>query len=155
MGFALPGVNAPPRPPYPTGGRPATAEFARTPCDSPAPHGRGIIGTSLTTKNMDYSEYRRKLSAKGTAAMMRKKAEGEWTHRAPFGWRNARDAEGRAVLEVEPSEMRTVLRAMEMRAEGMSVREIAMRLAEQGRRSRDGRRFSAASVWRIVNQGSA
>lgn len=63
--------------------------------------------------------------------MMQKKAEGEWMHQAPFGYRNTRDAEGRAVLELDPSEARYILKAWELKENGVSVRKISKLLLEK------------------------
>lgn len=94
-----------------------------------------------------FAEHEREMiRARTKAALASKKARGERTGQVPFGFRLS--ADGRHV-EPDEAEQRTVARVVELREEGVSIRMIARRLEEEGRRPR-GKRWHARTVQRIL-----
>jgi DNA invertase Pin-like site-specific DNA recombinase len=93
------------------------------------------------------SEFERDLVSERTSmALAHKRANGEHTGGdAPFGWRVA---DGR--LLAHAAEQAVIARARELRADGLSLRAVAARLASEGERSRVGRTFAATQVARMV-----
>lgn len=84
------------------------------------------------------AEFERDLIAERTAsAMQYKRSKGEYTGgAAPYGWRVGADG---VRLEADPVEQATLARAVELRAEGWSLRAIGRRLEAEGRPARGGR----------------
>ncbi|MGV3615262.1 MAG: hypothetical protein ACO1SV_08005 [Fimbriimonas sp.] len=67
-------------------------------------------------------------------------------HLAPLGWRNAREGEGRSVIEPDPEIYPLVMEAVRMREEGRSVREICWAMLAKGLRSKRGNRIGAVAM---------
>ena len=91
-------------------------------------------------------------SAARSAAIARKKNEGEWMHQAPLGYRLVRDSQGRSLLELDPTMARMVVRAQTLAEDGLPVRDIATRLNKAGFRSKRGCYLSPATVWRLLKR---
>lgn len=98
-----------------------------------------------------YRKYRKELSAKGTQAMLKAKAEGAWTHKAPLGYRNSRDEQGRAILVPDPETYPTLIYIKKFHLSGMSYRSIQKELRALGLVTRNGSVISKSAVWRAIN----
>jgi DNA invertase Pin-like site-specific DNA recombinase len=81
------------------------------------------------------------------AALDLKRGRGEVIGNVPFGYRREGDK-----LVVDEREQATIARARELAGEGLSLRAIGARLAEEGHRPRKGRRWLAGSVANIVRE---
>lgn len=96
-------------------------------------HDRGFTSISALTKK----------------AMSDKRARGEHNGgRPPYGYRLL--APGSMWIVTDDHEQKVIAVALELRAAGRSLREIANALYEQGYRSRSGRPFQATQVMRMV-----
>jgi DNA invertase Pin-like site-specific DNA recombinase len=95
-----------------------------------------------------FAQYERALiSTRTKVALGQKKKRGEKLGGAlPYGQRLAADG---VHLEVDPAEAPLVARAKELRAEGLTFKAIADRLADEGHRPRSGR-WHPMTVARIV-----
>jgi len=98
--------------------------------------------------------YYQNISAKGKEVMNRKRKEGEIMHKAPLGYKNARDERGRSILVPDPETFPLVQQAKLLRAQGMSTRAIASILEDMGLTDRRGKKLSAMAVWRMTNEAS-
>jgi len=82
------------------------------------------------------------------AAMAMKRDRGQYTGgRPPYGWHLARD--GRT-LEVDPAEQTVIAEAINLRARGLSLRQVVADLDRRGMRSRQGTPLSLSAVHRMV-----
>lgn len=82
------------------------------------------------------------------AAMAMKRDRGQYTGgRPPYGWRLARD--GRT-LEVDLAEQAVIAEAINLRAGGLSLRQVVADLDRRGMRSRQGTPLSLSAVHRMV-----
>lgn len=90
---------------------------------------------------------REAIGERTSTAMQHKKARGEFIggRCAPYGYR-LRGAR----LVPNPKEQAVIERARSLRSKGMSLREVARRLANGGLLSRDGRRFEAMQIRRML-----
>lgn len=79
-------------------------------------------------------------------AMAARKAAGEAMHLAPLGFRNARDAEGRSVIEPDPETYPLVMEALAMRGRGDSIRTICRVMRQKGLRSKRGNRIGPGAM---------
>lgn len=94
-----------------------------------------------------FGQYERALIRNRTrAAMAVKKSRGELTGAAPFGQRVAEDG---VRLELHQGEAATVARVRQLRAAGLSLRDVAARLEAEGHRSRKGTPLGLTQVARI------
>lgn len=90
-----------------------------------------------------FAEYERLIvGARTKAALQSKKARGERVGHIPFGFRLAED--GVHLIE-DPAEQETIRKVEELRASGMSLRQIAAHLNENGITKREG------TPWNHVN----
>jgi site-specific DNA recombinase len=94
------------------------------------------------------SQWEREAIGERTSAAMRHMADqGAYIGGAPrFGYRLS--GEGR--LEAHEAEQAAIRAACELRAEGLSLRAVAARLAGLGFRARNGRAFAAVQIQRMV-----
>ncbi len=90
--------------------------------------------------------YYQAISAKGKEVMREKRARGEIMHKAPLGYKNARDEHGRSILIPDPETYPLVQKAKELRAQGMSIRKICVEMERLGLRSREGRAVGIGSM---------
>jgi DNA invertase Pin-like site-specific DNA recombinase len=111
------------------GDSPADA-FMRTVIDGAAQYEHGLI------------------RARTRAALAAKRARGERVGSVPFGF--AVDADGVRLVAVE-HERAAIARARELRARGLTLRAVAVRLAAEGHVSRAGRAFFAPQVARMLD----
>ena len=77
------------------------------------------------TPDMDITTFYKTISAKGKVAMAEKRAKGEVMHKAPLGYKNARDEEGRSILEIDPETQEISNLILSLYKNGRSNREIA------------------------------
>lgn len=70
---------------------------------------------------------------------------------APYGW-SVQGAGRDAALVEDPAEQAVLARVREMADAGVSLRQIAHRLGEQGVRSRTGSRFAPQQIHRMLRQ---
>jgi DNA invertase Pin-like site-specific DNA recombinase len=89
------------------------------------------------------------IRARTTAALAAKRARGERVGSVPFGF--ALHADG-VRLVANLRERATIARAHRLRARGLSLRAVAARLADEGRVSRSGGRFTAEQVARMLSR---
>lgn len=99
---------------------------------------------------MDVTTFYRTISAKGKEVMKEKKAQGEIMHKAPLGYKNARDELGRSVLVPDPATYALVLEAKQLRAEGMSIRKICDTMKKKGLRSQRGKLIGPSSMLKVL-----
>lgn len=83
------------------------------------------------------------IRARTRAALAAKKARGEMTGAAPYGWKVGED--GRSLV-VDETEQAVLVAVRELFAAGLSLRAIVRALAARGLMSRKGRSFGPASV---------
>lgn len=98
--------------------------------------------------------YYQAISAKGKEVMREKRAQGEIMHKAPLGYKNARDEHGRSILEIDPETYPLVQKAKELRTQGMSIRKICSTLNEQGKLENSSRNISSMALWRALSHGA-
>jgi site-specific DNA recombinase len=110
--------------------------------DLATPHGRAMAGVSAV-----FAALERDLIAQRTSdALAELRRQGRvWNH-APFGW--VADAEG--YLRPVPAEQDTLARIRELRAEGLSYARVAAALTEEGRPTKRGGRWAAATVHSVL-----
>lgn len=95
-----------------------------------------------------FAEYERAIIAARTrAALAVKRARGEATSHAPWGFR----AEG-GRLVADDGEQAVLARVRALRAQGLTVRAIAAELAAAGVRSRKGRPLAVSAVGELVER---
>jgi len=94
--------------------------------------------------------YYRRISAKGKEVMQQKRADGEVMHKAPLGYKNARDELGRSILIPDPETYPLVQEAKRLRAEGMSMRRLREVLSRRGLRGKYGSEISLSSLHRLL-----
>jgi DNA invertase Pin-like site-specific DNA recombinase len=100
-----------------------------------------------------FAEYERLIIKSRTkAALSVKKSRGERTGTVPYGWVLGQDG---VRLEPVAQEQAVIARARELRADGMSLRWIALALALEGKLSRAGVAFQATQVARMIEQDRA
>ncbi len=95
-----------------------------------------------------FAQYERAIiRARTRAALQVKRSRGEYTGgRVPYGHRLSDDG---VTLMEEPSESELVRSACELRSQGLSLRQVAARLAERGFLSRTGRVLDPRQVSRL------
>ncbi len=84
-------------------------------------------------------------------ALQRKRARGECTGNAPYGYRVGPD--GVSLIE-DDSEQTVILTVRELRAAGLSFRKVAEQLESRGFLSRTGRRLTHRAIANIVKSAS-
>lgn len=87
------------------------------------------------------------IRARTKAALQAKKARGERVGTVPYGYRLVHDG---VYIIRDPDEQDVIARAKTLSAEGLSVRAVAARLAEEGVVGRTGRPLSHTQVHRVV-----
>ena len=92
-------------------------------------------------------------------ALAVKKARGEMTGKAPYGYttvdgpmRQRKDGTTKPVkmLVEDPAEQATITAARALSAQGLSLRAVIAQLAKDGRLSRTGKPFTVAAMWQIL-----
>lgn len=100
-----------------------------------------------------FAEYERLvIKARTKAALGVKRARGELTGSAPFGWQRAADG---VHLDANPREQAVIARARALRAGGLSMRAVAAGLAVEGREGRTGRPLNLTQVARMLRSSPA
>ena len=90
---------------------------------------------------------REAISERVTNTLAHLKSQGCRTGSVPYGKRIAgQRADGRTILESDPTERRTQDRAHQLRAEGRSLRAIGAALTAEGHRPKRGQDWHASSV---------
>lgn len=85
-------------------------------------------------------------------ALVQVKREGVRLGAASLGWRRSKatDAEGRRLVERVEEEAMTIARIVELHREGASLRVIARTLVAEGRRTKRGGTWAAATVQKVL-----
>jgi hypothetical protein len=99
---------------------------------------------------MDITTYYKTISAKGKVVMREKRAKGEVMHKAPLGYKNARDDLGRSVLVPDPATHHLVQEAIRLHQGGMSIRKICREMEHRGLRNRRGKVLGASAMWEVL-----
>jgi DNA invertase Pin-like site-specific DNA recombinase len=110
---------------------------------------RSAAGRLVLNVLASVSQWEREaIGERTSAAMQHMRASGEYTGgRAPYGFRVVED--GR--VEAVESEQATIARARELAGGGLSLRDVAAMLADEGRTSRTGRPFAPSAVARMLD----
>ena len=110
---------------------------------------RSAAGRLVLNVLASVGQWEREAIAERTAtAMQHKASQGEYTGgQAPYGRRVGADG---ARLEAAPEEAAVRALARQLRAQGLSLREVAAALEERGICSRTGRGFAPVQVQRMV-----
>ena len=86
-----------------------------------------------------------------TMGMKAASRSGQWVHGAPVGYLNARDAEGKPTMEIDPETAPLVRKAFEMVATGIYTKaEVLRKVTALGLRNRWGRPVSSSAFDRLV-----
>jgi site-specific DNA recombinase len=88
---------------------------------------------------------RETIGERTAAALAHKKAKGERVGGVPYGYRAAG-----CTLETVPAERAVIAQARELRAAGLSLRQVCSQLAARGHLSRTGRPFAPVQVQRML-----
>lgn len=98
------------------------------------------------------AQFERTLIGKRTSAGMKhRQAQGQRMSRyPPYGWRLDPDSTGR--LAPCPAEQATIERMRVLRAEGLTLTQIAEKLNVEGFPARSGRAWLTATLWRILQR---
>lgn len=95
-----------------------------------------------------FAEYERGvIQARIKAAMRAKKTRGELVGAVPYGYQLQPN---KKTLEVNQTEAKAIIRARLLRFAGLSLREIADQLEDEGYKARNGQRFEAQQVKRML-----
>lgn len=78
-------------------------------------------------------------------------ARGGWTSKPPYGYRQHRRSDNLPTLIVHPEEAKAVVRAFELYAEGMNLKEATAKLNALGFRSPRGKKLSFQTVHNILH----
>jgi DNA invertase Pin-like site-specific DNA recombinase len=110
---------------------------------------RSAAGRLVLNVLASVGQWKREAIAERTAtAMQHKASQGEYTGgQAPYGHRVGVDG---IQLEPAPEEAAVRTLARQLRAQGLSLREVAAALEERGIRSRTGKGFAPVQVQRMV-----
>lgn len=106
---------------------------------------------NITKEDSELTLYYKTISAKGKVVMAEKRARGERMHLAPLGYKNARDEHGRSILIPDPETYLLVREAKNLRADGMSIREICKVMERKGLRSRQGKTIGPSSMFKLFS----
>jgi len=89
-------------------------------------------------------------------ALVQVRREGVRLGGSALGWSRgtSTDAKGRRVVELEPGEAATVARAVELRAEGCTMREIAATLTAEGHATKRGGTWAAGTVLKVLRRAA-
>lgn len=87
--------------------------------------------------------------------MMRRKADGEWMHQAPVGFKLVKNESGRITLEKDPDSYQMLVEAKSLQEKGLSNGQIAKILHVLGYRSKRGGKLSRTTVWRMIQRSHA
>lgn len=104
------------------------------------------------------SQWEREATSERTSiALSELKKRGVLVGGVPLGRRRTGeiDSDGRRVVVEDETEMAAVCRAVELRAEGSSLRQIARILAEEGHATKRGGRWEAMTVGRVLARAVA
>lgn len=112
-----------------------------------------LVSLSVTP-DMDITAIYKTISAKGKVVMREKPERGEVMHRAPLGYRNARDERGRSVLVPDPDTYHLVQEAIELHEAGMSIRKICAEMERQGLRNRRRSVLGPSAMWEVIASGN-
>jgi site-specific DNA recombinase len=109
---------------------------------------RSAIGKFFFTLLSALAEMERNIiSERTTAALRHKRANGERTTRhAPIGYSHLN-----GLLVLDQNEQTAILQALNLRAQGLSLREISRALFREGHRSRTNGMLSAATIAKMIS----
>jgi site-specific DNA recombinase len=123
----------------------AKLRAATQPIEDSTP-GRAIEGIFAVFNQLD-NELR---SDKVVAGMKETAARGLWPWAAPLGYRNARSADGRKIVSIDPEAGTLLQRGFELAASGVAPAEILQKLTALGLRSRKGGQLRYADMARVL-----
>ncbi|MBS1706738.1 MAG: hypothetical protein JST40_12775 [Armatimonadetes bacterium] len=106
-----------------------------------------------TPRNVDEERiraYYKAISAKGKKVMAEKRAQGEVMHKAPLGYKNARDPAGRSILVPDPETYPLVQEAKRLHRSGMSIRKICKVMEKRGLRSKRNKTIAHSAMHRAL-----
>lgn len=120
--------------------------------DTRTPGGRVFFGMLSL-----FAEFEREQTRERTrAGLVQARAEGAKLGAVGLGFRRteAVDADGRRVVEVDPTEAATVARIVELRGGGLAWRAVADALNQEGHPAKRGGRWHAAAALRIFDRAT-
>ena len=103
------------------------------------------------TPDMDIATFYKTISAKGKVVMRERRERGEVMHKAPLGYKNARDEFGRSILVPDPATHQLVQEAIRLHQAGLSIRKICAEMEQRGLRNRRGKVMGPSSMWEVLN----
>jgi DNA invertase Pin-like site-specific DNA recombinase len=115
--------------------------------DTSTAAGRMVLNLITTVSQWE----REAIGERTRTAMSHKKSRGEVVGELPFGYRLSRDG---IHIEEDPDEQRAILLVNQLKAEGLSLRQIAARLNQDKVPSR-GQRWHPTTVVRILKKQAA
>jgi DNA invertase Pin-like site-specific DNA recombinase len=116
---------------------------------------RSASGRLVLNVLTSVAQWEREATAERTReALVQVRREGVRLGAAALGWRRGEgtDPRGRRVLETIDVEADTVQRMIALRSERRSLREIAMVLEQEGRRTKRGGRWAAETVRKVLSR---
>lgn len=118
---------------------------------------RSAAGRLVLNVLTSVAQWEREACAERTReALAQLKRQGVKLGRAPLGARHceATDAAGRRVVAEDAGELVTVARMRELRAERLSLREIAATLTDEGYRTKRGGEWHASTVRAVLDRAA-
>lgn len=104
------------------------------------------------TSDMDITTFYKTISAKGKVVMRERRERGEVMHKAPLGYKNARDEQGRSILVPDPQTHHLVQQAIQLHRAGISIRKICAEMEQRGLRNRRGMVLGPSSMWEVLKE---
>lgn len=119
--------------------------------DTRTPGGRLMLNVLISV-----AQWEREVIAERTSHSLQHviREQGAKLGRAPYGWTrtNEIDQHGRRILVEVPEEQATLARAIELRGEGLTWRDVAAALTTEGHKTKRGGRWLDNTVRRIVQR---
>ncbi len=119
---------------------------------------RSAAGRLVLNVLVSVSQWERETAGERTRdALAHLRAQGVRMGAAGLGWRytDNLDDDGHRIAEAVESEAATIDRILDLTDQGLSVRKIASQLEAEGRPTKNGGRWHATTVQRIVARGRA
>jgi len=114
--------------------------------DTSSPTGRAMIGMLSVFAQLERDTITERLSS---GRIQKAKGGGYSGGGAAIGYSNERNSK---VLAVDADKTGAVIRAFELKAEGLSLQQIADRLNAEGHTTKQGARFAPTQVMRILRR---
>ena len=119
---------------------------------------RSASGRLILNVLMSVAQWEREACAERTRdALAQLRADGVRLGGEALGWRRAAetDADGRRVVAADAGELATVARLRALRAEGLSLREIAATMTDEGHPTKRGGEWHASTVRAVLDRSTA